>query len=348
MVAGMQRGRQFRILGALILVLSGRAGAVPAGSYAAPPAAESSAVKPGRTVRHWWERYRPARPTPESQWELIESLRGEGRLIRASRACLALLNAWPGSPQAPQAQLAYCRLLEQRGKPDKAFEEYQVLVDTFAGYFPYDEVLGRMYAIADDKATRPRRFLFFKFQAPEEAIPLFEKLIGNGAQWSRAAELQFRLGRIYEKSKQYDLAVDAYGQYIQRYPFGALAEQALFSQGLCGYRYARRHPVSDELRENAVALLQGFLDAYPYSDMAAQARACRDELQAELAASLFRQAAFYDKTARLARGEPARRRALEAARICYRRVEEEFPTSPESTRARARGDAIAAQLEPSP
>jgi len=295
--------------------------------------------EPAKQARHtlsWWEHYRPDAATPAAQLDLINALKNTGHTIRASKACLALVNAWPESPQAPVAQLTYCRLLEQRGKPAKAFDEYQFLVEAYAGFFPYDEVMDSMYAIADTMATRDRYFLFFKFTTPEEAIPLFEKLIRDGTQWKRAAELQFRIARIYEKTRQYDLAIEAYGTYHQRYSVSPLAEQALFGQCKCCYEYSRENPMALDLRENAAAVLQGFLDWYPYSDMAAAARTYLAELQSDLVGGLYGQAVLYDKTARFSGDKREQRASLAAARICYERVIDEFPRSEWAERAGAR------------
>lgn len=309
---------------------------------------KNEATKQARHDLSWWEHYRPVEATPETQLAWINQLKGAGHTIRASKACLALVNAWPESPQAPVAQLTYCRLLEQRGKPSRAFEEYQFLVEAYAGFFPYDEVMDRMYAIADVMATRDRYFLFIKFKTPEEAIPLFEKLIRNGTQWKRAAELQFRIARIYETTRQYDLAIEAYGIYHQRYPMSPLAEQALFGQGRCCYQYSRENPVALDLRENAVAVLQGFLDWYPYSDMAAVARTYLTELQGDLAGGLYGQAALYDKTARFTSDNQERRAGLVAAKICYERVIDEFSHSEWAEQAHVRIAKINRQQEKNP
>lgn len=309
---------------------------------------KKEAAKQARHDLSWWEHYRPAEATPATQLTWVNELKDTGHTIRASKACLALVNAWPESPQAPVAQLIYCRLLEQRGKPAKAFEEYQFLVEAYAGFFPYDEVMDRMYAIANGIATRDRYFLFIKFKAPEEAIPLFEKLIRNGTQWKRAAELQFRIARIYEDTRQYDLAVAAYGTYHQRYPMSPLAEQALFGQGRCCYTYSRENPLALDLHENAVAVLQGFLDWYPYSDMAAEARTYLTELQRALAGGLYGQAALYDKTARFTGDKQKRHASLVAARICYERVIDEFPHSEWAGRAHARITEINQQRRGNP
>ena len=320
--------------------------ALTVGGWAAED--KKAETKQARHALSWWEHYRPGEVTPETQLALINKLKDAGHTIRASKACLALVNAWPESPQAPVAQLIYCRLLEQRGKPAKAFEEYQFLVEAYAGFFPYDEVMERMYGIADGMATRDRYFLFVKFKTPEEAIPLFEKLIRNGTQWKRSAELQFRIARIYEKTQQYDLAIEAYGTYHQRYSVSPLAEQALFGQGRCCYEYSRENPVALDLRENAVAVLQGFLDWYPYSTMAVEARTYLTELQRALAGGLYGQAALYEKTARLTGDKQEHHASLVAARICYERVIDEFPRSERAEQAHVRITEINQKLGKNP
>ncbi len=310
-----------------------------------PPA---DGAKTPRTERHWWERYRPSARTPAAQLELANRLRDDGRLIRASKAFLALVNAWPDAAEAPTAQLAYCRLLERRGKPRKAFEEYEILVRAYAGFFPYDEVLERMYAIADATAASGRNVLGFKVDAPEDAIPMFESLIQNGQQWKRAPELQFRIARIYAKNEQYDLAMDAYGLYYQRYPLSPLAEQALFGQATCAERLARQYPVAADLHENAAALFQGFIDWYPYSAMTPNARDLLAGLQQDLSGQLFRQAGLYHKTAGFTRDPEQRQARLRAARLGYERVIDEYPSSAWSDQAQARLAGLRRQQEAVP
>src|ERR1035437_5656553 len=70
-------------------------------------------TKQARHDLSWWEHYRPSEATPETQLAWINKLKDSGHTIRASKACLALINQWPESKQAPVAQLIYCRLLEQ-------------------------------------------------------------------------------------------------------------------------------------------------------------------------------------------------------------------------------------------
>lgn len=321
------------------LVLAAPAGAIPAGAplaSGAPPSAGKPAEETQKKHQlSWWESARASKSTPAAQLAYADDLRDQGRLIFASKQYRALTYAWPQAPEAPQAQYRYAQLLEKRGKDKSAFEEYQYLLETYAGFVPYEEVLERQYGIADRLATEPRRFLFFSYSAPEEAIPLFETLIQNAPQWKRAAELQFRIARIYEKNKQYDLALDAYDLYQQRYPVSLLAEQAAFGHGKCAYEYSRENPNAADLRQHAEAVILSFLESYPRSDMAAQARAFLQELQQAQAAGLYRQAQIYEQAFRRAGSSRESKAAQDAARLSFQRVIDEYPRSRWAESARA-------------
>ncbi|MDD5482148.1 MAG: tetratricopeptide repeat protein [Kiritimatiellae bacterium] len=302
--------------------------------------------KPQR-IKHeksWWSGG-PHRDSPELQLEYAAGLEKAGKIRSATTAYRDLVYNWPESPQAPQAQRNYAQLLVRRGKLQKAFDEYQFLIETYPGFFPYHDVLECQYKIAEQIAERDRYFLLFKYQSPEEAIPLFEKMIQNGLQWKRSSDLQFRIARIYEKTGQYDLAIDAYGLYHQRYPMGPLAEQAFFSQAKCCYLYSRKHRNAGDLRENASLTFKSFLDWYPHSAMAPQARHYLQELETESAALLYQQARVYLKALSYADGRGDEKKQLAAAKISFQRLIYEFPSSRWADTARVQIRQIDERLE---
>lgn len=304
--------------------------------------------KEAKRVRHepsWWSKTRTRKPDAAQQLEYANNLKEAGKVRSAASEYCALVYAWPESPQAPEAQLNYAQLLEKRGKLQKAFDEYQFLIETYPGFFPFDEVLERQYNIADQVATRNRYFLIFRYKSPEDAIPLFEKMIQNGLQWKRSPELQFRIARIYEKTEQYDLAVDAYALYHQRYPFGALAEQAVYGQAKCCYLYALQHRNAADLRENAVVTLKGFLEWYPKSAMAEQARRYLQEMEMTSAALLYDQSRVYLKASYSADNAEAEKKCIVGAKSCFQRLIYEYPSSRWADTAKARIRELDARLE---
>jgi len=336
----------FCVIGLIFIIgsaLPGRSQEPPQG----PRRTEETGKDLGR-VKHeksWWTPMHPKGESPETQMAYADSLKTAGSMKAAMKEYCALVYTWPESAQAPAAQFNYAQILEQRGELEKAFNEYQFLVETYPGFCSFRDVLERQYNIADKVAGRRRYFLLFRYEAPEEAIPLYEKMIQSGLQWKKSSELQFRIARIYEKTEQYDLAIDAYALYHQRYPMGPLAEQAFFGQAKCCYLYAKNNRNAADLRENAAVTLKGFLDWYPRSGAAAQARRYLDELEMESVGLLYQQAQIYLSATHSADGDEGVKKCLVGAKISFQRLIYEYPSSRWADTARARIKQIDGQLE---
>ena len=117
------------------------------------------------------------------------------------------LKSGPTPQKRAFAQFCYAQLLQERGQLQKAFDEFQVLVDNFAGRFPkYNDVLAHQFKLA--KLIMERRtgefFVFDGFLAPERAIPLLEKVIQNGPQSRHAPEAQYLIGQAEEHIQEYE------------------------------------------------------------------------------------------------------------------------------------------------
>lgn len=282
----------------------------------------------------WFSFNKPAKKNPADQLEHAEALREDGSLRKAAKAFRALVTTWPSSVEAPKAQWALAKIHEQREKPAAAFDAYQVLMENYPGQFPdYDAVLARQFEIAKQVMnTRKAKFLLLPgFEAPERAIPLFEKVIQNGPRSPSAAEAQFLIGDAYEKSFQYELAVVAYIATLHRYPLSPFAEHAAFGRARALYKITKDYPNDDQAREEAWAGVMVFLRAYPESSYLAEARSMRDDLLDQRAAALYNVAEFYDRIAR----KPL------AARESYEQFARLFPNSNRAPEVKERLAALA-------
>lgn len=67
----------------------------------------------------------------------------------AIKAARRVVKVWPMSDYAAQAQYLVARGYEARGLDDRAFKEYQTLLDKYPKTPTYDEVLRRQYDIAN-------------------------------------------------------------------------------------------------------------------------------------------------------------------------------------------------------
>ena len=286
----------------------------------------------------WFSFSRPHADTPAEQLAFADRLRADQSLRRAGRHYRALEVTWPGSAEAPVAQLRYAETLEARGKMEDAFDQYQVLMDKYAGRFPYDQVLDRQFEIAVAHGQR-RRLAWFGLPgltAPERAVPMLEKIVQNGPQWKRAPEAQLMIGRAYEQSKQEDLAVTAYLLCEERFPDTEVARQASLGRARCWYRLSAESPNDEATLEEAYAAATGFLRRYPDAAEAADVKTLQADLLRLRAEKAFQRAVFYDRVAR----KP------EAARASYETFVRSFPNSEHVEAARTRLREIEPSKEP--
>jgi len=298
-----------------------------------PPAPDTKS-RPEKKTPGWFRKAKAQ--TPEEQMTLANQLLATGHKRAAARQYYALVAAWHESPQAPAAQLAYAKLVEDRGSDLDAFHEFQYLIDHFAGLFPFEEALDHQFRIANTVMTqRHGRFLFGGFTAPERALPLFEQIVKNGPQWKNTPRTQFDIGLIHEENKDYDKAIAAYEAIQVSYPDSPEAEEAGFRRAQCLYTLANATPRHEPGYRDALSALAMFLQDYPKSVHAETAGTYRDELKERLAAMYFERAVFYDKLARRPK----------AAVIAYADFIRNFPTSHLAAEAGDRMDTLKLEME---
>jgi len=249
----------------------------------------------------WFSFSKPAKKNPADQMEYAQQLLKDNRVKKAGKAFRSLVVTWPGSAEAPMAQWAYARILDNRGESLDAFDEYQKLMEDYSGRFPeYNKALQRQFDIATNLMfTKKAKFLMFPgFDAPERAIPLFENIIANGPRSANAPEAQYLMGLAYERSFQYELAVVAYIATLHRYPLSPFAEQAAFGRARSLYTLSNEYPNDIETMNEAWAGIMVFLRAFPQSEHIPKAIEIRDDLLARKAKSAFNIANFYDQKAK--------------------------------------------------
>ncbi len=244
--------------------------------------------------------HRPAKETAASQLAFADKLLADGKKKAAMKQYSALVHKWHTSPEAAKAQLAYACILYDRNDYRDAFDEFQYLIDNFAGQFPYGEALDKQFRIANYLMTARRMKFFFLpgFKIQEQALPLFEKIVKNAPNWENSVEAQYNIGLINEDMKEYAEAVRAYDTLRFRYAGGERAADASFRRAYCFYLMANQSPRDETSCRQALSALAGFIADYPRHSSIEPARKYRDELDERLANMYLERARFYDKTGR--------------------------------------------------
>ena len=162
----------------------------------------------------------------------------------ALKSARRVVSLWPLSDYAPQAQYLVGRCYEAEGKDEKAFKEYQALLEKQPKIANYEEILKRQFAITD-RFLAGKRFKLFGyiplFRSMERTADMFDKIVRNGPYSDVAPQAQMKIGAAREKQHDYPLAVKAYELAADRYhDRPQVAAEALFREGLAYQKLAQK------------------------------------------------------------------------------------------------------------
>ena len=256
----------------------------------------------------------------------------------ALRAARRVVNTWPLSDYAPQARYLVGRCYEAQGREEKAFDEYQKLLENQPRIDNYNEILQRQCAITDlYLAGRWFRVLGYipLYPSMGRTAEMYEKIVRNGPQSDVAPQAQLKVGAAREKEHEYPLAVKAYDLAATRYHNQPqVAAEGLFREGLAYQKQAQTAEYDQSAAASAIDTLKDFITLYPNEARVPQAQKIIGELKTEQARGSFQTAKFYE-----------RYQKWKAALIYYNEVLLLDPNSSWAAQARERIDALKKQLQ---
>lgn len=255
------------------------------------------------------------------------------------KAARRVVKVWPLSDYAAQAQNLVARSFDAKGNSEKAFKEYQRLIEKNPRGGSYDEVVKRQLEIADQFLAGK----WFKlwgvipfFPSMEKTAEMYEKVVKNGPFSDVAPEAQLKVGAAREKQKNFPMAAKAYELAADRYhDRPQVASEALFRQGLAYEQQAQKAEYDQNTAGQSIAAFTDFMTLYPDDQRVNQAQQIIAELKTEQAAGNYKIARFYDK-----------RNKWDGAKIYYNEVVLTDPNSPYAAEARERIDQLNKKTRP--
>jgi len=217
------------------------------------------------------------------------------------KAARRVVSQWPLSDYAPQAQYLAGRCYEAKNQDEKAFKEYQKVLEKYPKLDNCQEILHRQFEIAN-------RFLagqWFKlwgyipfFPSMDRTAEMYQKIVGNGPYSDVAPQAQLNLGTAREKQKEYTQAVKAFELAADRYHDRPEAADALYKSGLAYNKQARTAEYDQSTAAQAIAAFNDFITLYPSDPRVKDAEKLIESLKAEQARGSFEIARFYEKRQR--------------------------------------------------
>ncbi len=245
----------------------------------------------------------------------------------ALKAARRVVYNWPLSDYAPKAEYLAGRCYEARHQDEKAFAEYQKLLEKYPKVDNYAEVIQRQFAIAN-------RFLagqwiklwgYIPFgPSMDKTVSMYEKLIKNGPYSEVAPLAQMNLGAAREKQTRY-FSTDPYIQAAKAYELAAeryrdrpaIAAEALYKEAQAYNKQARTAEYDQSTSGKAIDTFTDFMQAYPDDPRVKEGEKIIASLKEEQARGNFQTAKFYEKD-----------HMWKSARIYYNEVVTQAPGSP--------------------
>ncbi len=269
----------------------------------------------------------------KDQLEVAQAAFDKKSYDTALKAARRVVQVWPLSDYAPQAQYLVGRCYQAKGQDEKAFKEYQKVLEKQPKINNYEEILQRQYEIAN-KYLAGKWFRLWGyipiFPSMERTADMFTKIVKNGPYSDVAPQAQMKIGAAREKQSNFPAAAKAYELAADRYhDRPKVASEALFREGLAYNKQAQTAEYDQTMAGQAIATFSDFIALYPNDPRASQAQKLIASLKTEQARGNFQIAKFYEKY-----------KKWKGARVYYNEVVVHDPNSPYAAEARQRIDEL--------
>ena len=260
----------------------------------------------------------------------------------ALKAAHRTVKVWPLSDYAPQAQFVIGQCYEAKGMDERAFKEYENVIEKYPRFVDSEKVLARQYEIANrflaGEWFRLWTYIPF-FPSMEKTADMYGKIVKDGPFSQVAPEAQMKIGTAREKQKNFPLAAKAYETAADRYhDRGQIAADAVFRAGLAYQKQAQTAEYDQSTAGQAIATFTDFMTLYPDDSRVPEAQKIIASLRNEQARGDFNIGKEYESHGQLV-----------SARIYYNEVVNLLlaePNSQYATQARARIEALNKRIQP--
>src|SRR5216684_3268224 len=137
------------------------------------------------------------RPRAKEQLEVAQTSFDKKDYSLSLKASRRVVRVWPLSDYAPQAQYLVGRCYEATGKEEKAFQEYQKVIEKQPKIANYKDIEQRQYEIAN-KYLAGKWFKLWGyipiFSSMDKTADMYDKIVKNGPYSDVAPQAQLKLG----------------------------------------------------------------------------------------------------------------------------------------------------------
>ncbi len=245
---------------------------------------------------------------------------------RALKEFRKLINQFPDSFEASEAQYYIGRCWEELKRHYKAFSAYHKLVTTYPNSKRIQEVLEREYKIGEYFFNQPsKNFLgisLYEF-VEHPSLEIFRKIAEDFPYSKYAPASLYKVGIILMELKRWEEAEEFFRKVVDNYPESEWYDLAKFQLSRVYTKLSYGSDYDDVYYQEAEKGFEEFLKRNPQADMSQKAKKILKQVREKQAKKYFEVAQFYKK-----------QKKKESAVIYYKLVIEKFPHTGYAERAK--------------
>ena len=270
------------------------------------------------------------KPTPAEQLDFSLKLYEQDKLKESRPEFKKLLEHYPKSSQAAEAQYYLGEIEEKQGRLYEAYLAYQKVIDKYPFSSRINQVIEKEFRIAERfMQGEKRKALGVALPVENPAIEIFSKVIDNSTFGPLAAEAQYKLGLILKSLGRPFEAEEEFKKVIKNYPQSEWVTAAEFQIASCRANISPSPDYDHEATREAKETFQEFILSHPDAELSRQAEKNIQELKEREVQSYYDIAVFYEK-----------QKAYNAAKIYYNTVIKDYPQSIWSEKALSKLQAM--------
>ena len=298
-------------------------------------AAEMAALAPTTWERDadakWRQIEEPAAPQAQgdpvanAELDRIERLLADGKGRQAKSPIIDWIKTHPDAPDRDRGLFLLSEMYNQVGDKIRSFYHLDELMDLYPGSRLFFPALEKQFGIADQffKGFK-RKFLGFPFlSADDEAVEILFRIQERAPGSPIAERALLRTADYYYDASQFDLAGDAYGKYVERYPRSPDVPRVRLRQAFASLAQFRGLRFDATPVIDAKAQLQDIQAEYPEMSAEENVADVLERIDGILAARVAQTADFYRRT-----------NEQQAAVYTWRYLIDKFPETADAAKAR--------------
>lgn len=258
-----------------------------------------------------------------------QGYQSSGKQRQARDTYKSIVNSYPRTDAAAEAQFQYAKILQADGDDRKAFEQYEELITNFRNTTNFNEAIKAQFEIAESlRNSKKKGFLGLGAPVqPSQLIEMFESISEIAPYTEYAPKSLLNVGYVQKTQGEENLAINAFRKVTDNYrdtEYATEAQYQIFE--LRGVKAEQSNsPVEDRAQVEAGI---DFMNQNPQDQRAQEIQANLKEIELREMEKQYNIGMHYEKS-----GKP------ESARVYYREVVKN-PSTPWAAKAQERLNAL--------